>query len=73
MKTTVDNKCPSCGANIKFDPTSQKWKCEYCGMSYEVDTFEKQQSKESNEDVAMFEMQQRIKILDKEGGILSPS
>ena len=30
MKTTVDNKCPSCGANIKFDPTSQKWKCAYC-------------------------------------------
>lgn len=28
---------------------------------------------ESNEDVAMFEMQQRIKILEKEGGILSPS
>lgn len=51
MKTTVDNKCPSCGANIKFDPTLQKWKCEYCGMSYDVDTFEKQQSKESNEDI----------------------
>ena len=51
MKTTVDNKCPSCGANIKFDPTSQKWKCEYCGMSYDVDTFEKQQSKESNEEI----------------------
>ena len=33
----------------------------------------KPKSKESNEDVAMFEMQQRIKILEKEGGILSPS
>lgn len=30
-------------------------------------------SKESNEDVAVFEMQQRIKILEKEGGTLSPS
>jgi hypothetical protein len=33
----------------------------------------KPKSKESNEDVAMFEMQQRIKMLEKEGGILSPS
>ena len=51
MKTTVDNKCPSCGANIKFDPTSQKWKCEYCGMSYNVDTFEEKQEKEKNEEL----------------------
>lgn len=51
MKTTVDNKCPSCGANIKFDPTSQKWKCEYCGMSYNIEDFEKRQAKEGNENL----------------------
>ena len=51
MKTTVDNKCLSCGANIKFDPSLQKWKCEYCGMSYNIEDFEKQQAKEGNENL----------------------
>lgn len=23
MKITVGNKCPSCGANVKFNPTTQ--------------------------------------------------
>ena len=48
MKTAVDNKCLSCGANIKFNPTTQKWDCEYCGSSYSVEEFEKVQAKERN-------------------------
>ena len=43
---SVDNKCPSCNASIKFNPTTQNWKCEYCGMEYTVEDFEKKQSKE---------------------------
>lgn len=43
MSTVVDNKCPSCGANIKFNPKSQKWDCEYCGSTFEKDVFEKVQ------------------------------
>ena len=49
MKITIDNKCPSCGANVKFNPTTQKWDCEYCGNSYEIGEFEKQQEKETKE------------------------
>ncbi|MDO5539301.1 MAG: TFIIB-type zinc ribbon-containing protein [Eubacteriales bacterium] len=26
----VTFKCPNCGGDIKFDPASQKYKCEYC-------------------------------------------
>lgn len=37
----LDHKCPSCTANIKFNPKTQKWDCEYCGSSYEVEDFEK--------------------------------
>ena len=51
MKITVDNKCPSCGANVKFNPTTQKWDCEYCGNSYEIEEFEKQQEKETKENL----------------------
>lgn len=46
MSTVADNKCPSCGANIKFNPKSQKWDCEYCGSSYEKSVFEKRQKEE---------------------------
>ena len=48
MKSAVDNKCPTCGANIKFNPTTQNWVCEYCGASYNVDDFERLQTKEEN-------------------------
>ena len=51
MKITIDNKCPSCGANVKFNPTTQKWDCEYCGNSYEIGEFEKQQEKETKENL----------------------
>ena len=51
MKITIDNKCPSCGANVKFNPTTQKWDCEYCGNSYEIGEVEKQQEKETRENL----------------------
>ena len=50
MDTVVDNKCHSCGANIKFNPTTQRWDCEYCGSSYGLEEFEKIQEKEKNID-----------------------
>ncbi len=47
---SLDHKCPSCGANIKFNPVSQKWDCEYCGASYELNTFQKEtQEKDKKE------------------------
>ncbi len=50
MKETnnvADNKCPRCGANIKFNPTSQKWDCEYCGSSFSLDEYNKEAKKEN--------------------------
>ena len=34
---TVDHKCPSCNANIKYSPKDKKWKCEYCGSVFTKD------------------------------------
>lgn len=47
MKSAVDNKCPTCGANIKFNPTTQNWVCEYCGVAYDVTDLKKLQAKET--------------------------
>ena len=30
----LDHKCLSCDANLKFNPSSQTWICEYCGNEY---------------------------------------
>ena len=30
----VTYKCPSCGASLEFDPTTQKWKCGFCSAEF---------------------------------------
>lgn len=37
----LDHECPSCGANIPFNPITQKWDCKYCGASYNLEDFKK--------------------------------
>ncbi len=37
----LDNKCPSCGAPIKFNPTAGKWKCEYCESEFTLEEMQK--------------------------------
>lgn len=37
----LNHECPSCGANIVFNPENQKWDCKYCGVSYGIEDFEK--------------------------------
>ncbi len=34
--TIQQNKCPSCGAAIKFDSNAQNMTCEYCGCEFDV-------------------------------------
>lgn len=37
----LDNKCPSCGAKIDFNPINQMWDCKYCGSKYSLDEMKK--------------------------------
>ncbi|HZK33803.1 MAG TPA: DNA helicase PriA [Bacillota bacterium] len=37
-------KCLSCKAGLKFDPPSQKWKCEYCFSEYEKEQLDSAQT-----------------------------
>lgn len=37
----LNHECPGCGANIVFNPENQRWDCDYCGSSYQVDDFKK--------------------------------
>lgn len=32
--------CPSCGANLKFDPKSQKMLCDFCGSTFDPKEFD---------------------------------
>lgn len=33
---TVDHKCPNCTATLTFNPSNQRWDCEYCKSSFEL-------------------------------------
>ena len=46
----VEYKCPSCGADLKFIPSTQKLSCEYCGSSFTVEEIKKIYAKEEKED-----------------------
>lgn len=37
-QTTTDNKCPSCGATLAFDPATRSLVCNFCGSSVAVNT-----------------------------------
>lgn len=39
----LDNKCPSCGATITFNPENQMWDCAYCSSKFTLE--EMQQSR----------------------------
>ena len=36
----LNYKCPNCSAGLKFDSSTQKMTCEYCGSSYTVEELE---------------------------------
>lgn len=54
----LDHECPSCGAQLPFNPKSQKWDCPYCGSSYsleELTEIEEKIKKASDESVSVDE------------------
>ena len=32
-------ECPACGANLKFDPKSQRMRCDFCGSDFDPKQF----------------------------------
>lgn len=39
--SVITYKCPNCGGELKFDPESQKYHCEYCLTDFSQETVEK--------------------------------
>ena len=37
----LNNKCPSCGASINFNPKTEKWDCLYCKSSFTLEELKK--------------------------------
>ena len=48
---TLDYKCPSCNAILKFDPHGQNWKCEYCKHEYNLEELKAYNEKIGNGEV----------------------
>ncbi len=45
----INNKCPSCGAPISFNPSVGKWKCEYCLSEFTIEEMQKYNNASSEE------------------------
>lgn len=49
--SVVDYKCPNCTATLKFNPTNQKWDCEYCRSSFNLEDLAINDTKYKRENV----------------------
>ena len=45
MNNTLDHKCPSCGAVLKFNPHGQNWVCEYCNSKFDLEQIKEYEKK----------------------------
>lgn len=48
---SVDYKCPSCNAPLKYNPSGKNWKCEYCGSSFNKEELKANEEKFKKEKV----------------------
>ena len=60
----LDNKCPACGANIKFSANEQKWVCEYCGSQFTLEEMQKYKNS-SSEKVNQKTVDEKTKKVEK--------
>lgn len=44
-------KCPGCGATLKWNATTESFLCEYCGLESTIEDIEKAQDKEKTSNV----------------------
>lgn len=48
---SVNHKCPSCNASLKYDPKTKGWKCEYCGGSFTLEDLKHNEENFENTEV----------------------
>lgn len=60
----LDNKCPSCGAKITFNPKNQKWDCEYCGSKFTLEEMQKYNNASSEKANQKKEQKKKLDNLD---------
>ena len=63
-KDTLDHKCPSCSATLKFNPHGQNWVCEYCGSEFKLEDLEKKTEKltKKTEEVKVYKDQNGMDV-----------
>lgn len=64
--SVIDHKCPNCAAVLKFNPTTQNWKCEFCKGEFTLEQIktseEKYGKKLEQEDIITEKDKQGMKI-----------
>ncbi len=63
ISSVVSHKCPSCGAEIKFEPSVEKMQCDYCLNTFTVQQLEdyaEQMAKKAPEELKRAEEQAKL-------------
>lgn len=61
----LDHKCPGCAAVLKFNPTTQNWKCEFCKGEFtleQLEQYEKNEDKLKDDDSVSYKDENGLKI-----------
>lgn len=53
MSNTLDHKCPSCNAVLKFNPHGQNWKCDYCRSEFNLEQLQAYEENNVNLDTSI--------------------
>ncbi len=60
-------KCPGCGATLKWNATTESFICEYCGTDVTMEELKKKQEFESTSNVGTAESYGTVKTVDNAG------
>ena len=70
MSSILEYKCPNCASDIKFDPSSQKFKCESCDAFFSEDALNEIHNFEQNfGDKSGFNWEKEENISDETTGL----
>ena len=72
MSESYSYKCPSCGAKVNYNNKIGKWKCDYCGNSY--DNLFKTDAEELDSEITLYKdyyyKKKNSYLIKKEGVVL---
>lgn len=62
-ENALENRCPSCKASIKFNPSVGKFKCEYCGSEFTLEEMKQHNDNASTDEKNKPKEEKKVRII----------